>query len=219
MRNPYRQAVYGKTQQIQDSKQIKQQQLPQFLHYLNEQNFNTVLDLPTFLKDLNKGIYFHSTILTGYGMGSSGALCAGIFSRYKRQDLTDLSLLKTLLGKMESFFHGSSSGIDPLICYLQKPLLLKGKEAAEIIDLEIPKKNGGAIFLLDTKQPRQTEPLVKFFLESLKKDSFNKKIETELCVYNQKAINAFLNQNEVTLFENLAFDGFQTFQAMQQIRN
>jgi mevalonate kinase len=196
----------------QHNSEINTENLKKWSKYIDNQDFKEIFkfDKYRFEEELSKGLHFHSTIPIGYGVGSSGALCAALYEEFSIPKKTlsteknSIFELKTVFQTLENFFHGSSSGIDPLICYLQKPLLLKGKEAAEIIDLEIPKKNGGAIFLLDTKQPRQTEPLVKFFLESLKKDSFNKKIETELCVYNQKAINAFLNQNEVTLFENLA---------------
>ena len=43
------------------------------------------LDTETFKKDLAAGLYFRSDIPTGYGMGSSGALCAAVYDRYCRE--------------------------------------------------------------------------------------------------------------------------------------
>lgn len=191
---------------------VENENLKKWSEYIDKQGFidNFQFDKERFDAELSKGLYFESNIPIGYGVGSSGALCAALFEEFSISK-TPFSInenaifnLKMVFQTLENFFHGSSSGIDPLICYLKKPLLLKGKNEAEVIDLKRSKKGGGAVFLLDTKQARQTEPLVNFFLESLKKEAFNKKIEEELCVYNQKAIDAFLNQNEATLFENVA---------------
>ena len=183
-------------------KQIKQQQLPQFLHYLNEQNFNTVLDLPIFLKDLNKGIYFHSSIPTGYGMGSSGALCAGIFSRYKRQDVVDLSLLKSLLGKMESFFHGSSSGMDPLVCYLNYPILFSSVEQLEQVALPTTAPFGeSTLFLINTHIKRSTAPYVNGFLERCQVPAYNDHCAAVLVPAVNKSITAYLEGNWAELYK------------------
>jgi len=67
---------------------------------------------------------------------------------------------------MESHFHGSSSGVDPLISYLNSPLLIKNKNDVELISIPKFKKGSGGIFLLNTKRSRKTEPLVNLFLEN-----------------------------------------------------
>ena len=42
------------------------------------------LELDRMEKDLNCSLYFESTIPQGFGIGSSGALCAAIYDRYSR---------------------------------------------------------------------------------------------------------------------------------------
>lgn len=179
-----------------------------------------------FEADLNNGLFFNSDIPMGYGVGSSGALCAALYDEYATKTSKYLPIsknifqLKIIFQTLENFFHGSSSGIDPLICYLNEPLLLKGKTEAELITLKPPTKANSAIFLLDTKCPRQTEPLVNFFLEKLKKEEFNTKFEEEWCNYNEVVIEAFLNQNHALFFENLhLLSQFQLHHLSQMIPN
>ena len=96
--------------------------LQRFADYLStlEETIN-ILNLQQFNSDLRSGLYLDSDVPSGYGLGSSGVLVAAVYDRYALQKNDDLLQLKTLFGKMESFFHGSSSGIDPLQCYLGKP--------------------------------------------------------------------------------------------------
>lgn len=178
----------------------------------NAQSDNPIIfdiDTHKFGADLKRGLYFDSNIPTGYGVGSSGALCAALYDEYSVKTAklapteANIFSLKTIFQTLENFFHGSSSGIDPLICYLNQPLLLKGKNDAALVSLK-PKKNPqSAIFLLDTKCSRKTEPLVNFFLEKLKKEKFNTAFEKEWCVYNELVINDFLNQNDSNFYKNL----------------
>lgn len=162
-----------------------------------------------FRKDLEKGLYFKSDIPIGFGVGSSGALCAALYDEYSVEGTTIVAknetifTLKQIFQSLENFFHGSSSGIDPLICYLNAPLLLKGKTNASLISLKSSNKNNSAVFLLNTQQPRQTEPLVNFFLEQLKGDIFTEKFENEWCLYNENVVQAFLNKNYTVFFKNL----------------
>ena len=96
-----------------------------FYDYLRDHEEFRILDLRRFDMELNAGLFFDSTIPLGYGVGSSGALVAAIYDRYKLIEINDIPKLKEFLAKMESFFHGSSSGMDPLQCYLGKPFILR----------------------------------------------------------------------------------------------
>lgn len=187
--------------------------LKKWTTYINKiQQANPVdfqIDTNRFYNDLSKGLFFKSNIPMGYGVGSSGALCAALYDEYsvknKRLPAKNDTIftLKRIFQDLENFFHGSSSGVDPLICYINQPLLLKGKAEADLINLKKPTNNGGAVFLLNTQQPRQTEPLVHFFLEQLKKEDFEKAFENEWCIYNENMISAFLNQDYADFFNNL----------------
>jgi mevalonate kinase len=89
-------------------------------------------DLETLKQDISNGMFFDSSIPQGYGVGSSGALVAAIYDKYAVGKITVLEnltrekllQLKTIFGQMESFFHGKSSGLDPLNSYLSIPILI-----------------------------------------------------------------------------------------------
>ncbi|MCB0503090.1 MAG: mevalonate kinase [Bacteroidetes bacterium] len=173
--------------------------------------FPVKLDLDKFEEELNAGLYFDSTIPQGFGIGSSGALVAAIYDRYAEdkimitEDLTkeNISFLKKIFGQMESFFHGTSSGVDPLICYINLPLLIRSKEDIEPVKVA-PKANGkGAIFLIDTGTPRKTEPLVKYYMEKMEEGTFREFVDKQLKPFTNNCIQAFLNGDHATLFGHI----------------
>ncbi|WP_185849172.1 mevalonate kinase family protein [Blattabacterium cuenoti] len=169
---------------------------------------STKLDLKKLHEDIQKGIFFHSNIPQGYGVGSSGALVAAIYDKYAKNKLNkcfkkqNIIILKKIFSQMESFFHGKSSGIDPLICYLNQPLFIRSETDISIIG--IPKKNTGkgAIFLLNSGIPSKTNSMIKLFLKKLKHDSF-KTILIEFIKYNEKCIEAFLKEDFNILLKNV----------------
>ncbi len=153
-------------------------------------------------------MFFHSNIPQGYGVGSSGALVAAIYDKYAKNKLKGclkkhIIILKKIFSQMESFFHGKSSGIDPLICYLNRPLLIRSKTDISIV--KIPKKNEGkgAIFLLNSGFPNKTDSMIKFFMKKLKHDKFKKIIFSEFIKYNEKCIESFLKEDFKILLKNV----------------
>ncbi len=166
------------------------------------------LDLVKFEKELEKGLYFDSTIPQGFGIGSSGALVAAIYDRYAKEKVDletglnkdSIAHLKQTFAQMESHFHGTSSGVDPLICYINLPLLIKSKEDIEPVKV-LSKSNGkGAIFLIDTGTPRKTEPLVKYYMEKLEEGTFREFVDKQLKPFTNNCIQAFLHGDHETLF-------------------
>ena len=199
---------FGSWQYALDSmeKQTLQQKLPLLVQYLNEQSLDRVLDLASFSKDLQAGLYFKSNIPTGYGMGSSGALCAGIVDRYQLELPTTYPKLKQLFGLMESFFHGTSSGMDPLVCYLNYPILFSSNGDVDQVSLEKlgASKQGSdpAIFLLDTHIQRETAPYVNGFLERCEDPVYNEQCKEELVPLVDKAIQSAINGNWEQLYQS-----------------
>lgn len=108
-------------------------------HLLTTKQLNIDFDIDAFKNDIENGMYFQSSIPQGFGVGSSGALVAAVYGKYTKNKVTidhapnkdEILNLKSILAKMESHFHGSSSGVDPLICYLNLPLLINGKNGVE----------------------------------------------------------------------------------------
>ena len=155
-----------------------------------------VIDLDALGFDLSQGLYFHSSIPQGYGLGSSGALCACVFEQYNlcigERSTEDLQGIFKIL---ESYFHGSSSGADPLISYLGEPLLFDESGKIQVVNLDDNHnpKGKGAIFLLNTKRARRTEPLVNLFLEKCKSLEFSDVLKRELKPVTNECVQSFLS--------------------------
>ena len=95
---------------------------------------------------------------------------------------------------MESFFHGKSSGLDPLICFLQKPVLVENSNRIKIIDIHESKPDGNtALFLFDSNSTGETQPLVNYFIKQCDNKAYLDGIRNELIPLNETCINAFLN--------------------------
>lgn len=194
--------------------EFSHQSLREFAKYLRGLSADQVdLDHERLAHDLDLGLHFESNIPQGFGVGSSGALVAAVYEHYARNRdemsaLTEhpvkIQALKARLGLMESYFHGRSSGMDPLICYLRIPMLIDRDRSLEQVDLPSESVTGeGAIFLLNTGQPGQTQPLVSIFLDKLKQDGFRQMIRKEFNQYNNECIKAFLSGKPGPLFQNL----------------
>jgi mevalonate kinase len=188
-------------------------QFYQYLKGLNDSSELLVsLNLDALKADIDKGLSFDSSIPQGFGVGSSGALVAAIYDKYainkiepeKNIQKEDILHLKGFFGQMESYFHGRSSGLDPLICYLNLPMLIRSRNDVDTIGLPSENKEGkGAIFLLDSGQPGETQPMVNIFLEKMKQEGFRKVISEQFKKYNDECIKAFLNHDFAPLFKNL----------------
>ncbi len=168
------------------------------------------LNISAFQEDIAKGLFFDSNIPQGYGVGSSGALVAAVFEKYSLNKLLpehiskdELKDLKKVFGEMESFFHGKSSGIDPLICYMNLPILIENKENVGKVAIPQSEEGKGAIFLIDSGITGETGPMVQIFFEKMKTEGFRKTLKEEFIRYNNACIDAFLKKEMNPLFRNL----------------
>ena len=183
-----------------------------FCQYLKNLNTNLVeFDLDAFSNDIEAGMYFDSSIPQGYGVGSSGALVASIYDRYASEKITVLEnltrdkllKLKEIFSLMESFFHGKSSGLDPLNSYLSLPILINSKTNIEPTGIPSQKEGRGAVFLLDSEQTGKTEPMVNIFMNKMKNEGFRKMLNEEFVSYTDACIDDFLHGNIKSLFGNV----------------
>lgn len=189
------------------------QNLQKFYHYLVDLNKNDLVNfrLVDFKRDLDKGMYFDSSIPQGYGVGSSGALVAAIYDKFADDKITVLEnltgdkllKLKEIFSLMESFFHGKSSGLDPLNSYLSLPILIKSKDTLEPTGIPSQKEGKGAVFLLDSEQSGETEPMVSIFMNKMKNKGFRKMIDEDFAKYTDACIDDFLHGNISSLFRNV----------------
>lgn len=168
-------------------------------------------DLVALNADIANGIYFDSSIPQGYGVGSSGALVAAIYHKYAFDKITVLEnltrekllTLKTIFGQMESFFHGKSSGLDPLNSYLSIPILIHSKDNLEATGIPSQSTSGkGAVFLLDSGIVGETAPMVTLFMENLKDQGFRKMLKNKFVKYTDACVENFLGGDLKSLFTN-----------------
>jgi mevalonate kinase len=186
--------------------------LRKFYFHLKTINPSLVsFDWETFEKDLQEGMYFDSSIPQGYGVGSSGALVAAVYDKYALVRITILEnltrdkllRLKAIFVAMESFFHGKSSGLDPLNSYLSLPILIHSKTDLEATGIPSQKEGKGAVFLIDSEQVGETAPMVEIFMENLKNEGFRKMVKEEFARYTDASIQDFLKGDVSSLFQNV----------------
>jgi|TARA_B110000238_G_scaffold65340_1_gene71812 mevalonate kinase len=186
--------------------------LDRFYTYLSVLQTDLVaFNLAALKKDIQNGMYFDSSIPQGYGVGSSGALVAAIYDKYAADKITVLENLtrdkllnlKTIFGLMESFFHGKSSGLDPLNSYLSLPILINSKDSIEPAGIPSQKEGKGAVFLLDSEQIGETAPMVSLFMNKMKNEGFRKMISEEFSTTTDACIDDFLQGNVKSLFGNV----------------
>jgi mevalonate kinase len=187
--------------------------LQKFFLYLQEINNQGLVDfnLDELKNDLNQGMYFDSSIPQGYGVGSSGALVAAIYDKYALNRITVLEnltrekllILKEIFSKMECFFHGKSSGLDPLNSYLSLPILINSKENIESIGIPSQGYDGkGAVFLIDSGVVGETAPMVNIFMEKLKDQGFRSMLKSQFIKYTDACVENFLNGDLKSLLGN-----------------
>ena len=184
-----------------------------FKNYLKNIDSSIVeFDFIKLENDLKDGMFFDSSIPQGYGVGSSGALVAALYDRYALNKITVLENLtkpkilnlKNVFSKMESFFHGKSSGLDPLNSYLSLPILIHSQNEIETTGIPSQSSNGkGAVFLLDSGTSSETAPMVELFFKSMKNKNYNKIIKENFIKTTDDCVEDFLKGNFNSLFSNM----------------
>lgn len=179
---------------------------------VDEQHLNVRFAFERLDADLEKGMYFDSSIPMGYGVGSSGAIVAAIYDRYADHKVSVLGSLtrdkllelKSQFAVMESHFHGTSSGLDPLNSYLSLPILIHAKDHVESTPIPSQNVSGkGAVFLLDSGITGETAPMVQLFMDRLKNKQFEEVMREQFVQYTDACIDHFLNGNVRSLFSDL----------------
>lgn len=196
-----------------ENQKFSNQNLKKFRNYLLKINNDIVkFDHQKFDKDLVNGMYFDSSIPQGYGVGSSGAIVAAIYDRYALNKITVLEnltkqkilVLKNIFSEMESFFHGKSSGLDPLNSYLSLPILIHSKDEVETTGIPSQDSIGkGAVFLLDSGKSSDTAPMVEIFFKLMENKKYKRMINDEFIKITDSCVEDFLNANFNSLFKNI----------------
>ena len=164
-------------------------------HYiLSKPILEKSLDINAFLEDIENGLVFHSDIPQGFGLGSSGALVAAVFDAYAfpKTKKLDISIIKNLLGEIESCFHGKSSGLDPIVSYLNCPITIK-EHITEKISLKEKDKKFLDVYLINTGIARKTNIWVNKFMEQSSESNFEYVLSNSYIPAKEICIESFIN--------------------------
>jgi mevalonate kinase len=189
--------------------------LPELIRFFKENGFESILDVEAFEKDVLEGWLFYSEIPSGYGLGSSGALIAAVYEKYAFTTDNNPEKLRLLFSSMENYYHGKSSGIDPLVSYLREAVYMENID--KISKVSLPPFMDVQIFLLDSFQSRNTEFWVEHFRKKIADSTEFSNAVDLLARINQIAIESLLGGDNTLFWENikkiskLQFEYFREF--------
>jgi len=169
-----------------------------------------VIAVDQFFADLDRGLIFDSNIPMGFGLGSSGALVAAVYKRYQSNTATNnLANLRKHLADLENHFHGKSSGFDPMVCYLEKPIIAENGTIRTTDNLDFPRTDC-QLFLMNTNVSRSTGPLVESFQAYSSQLENNRHINDVYSPMVNSAINSILSGNFSQLYLDMeSISGYQ----------
>ena len=174
-----------------------------FIEYLRNIDWNKYSEIFQFDKlknDIDSGLYFESNIPVGYGAGSSGSLTAAIYDNYFEKNDDDIKKIRDTLSLIEGYFHGISSGIDPLVSFLNKSIKIINKDDFEIIKDANFKLESFNLYLLDSNIKRETKKYVNIYNKEIKTENFISENLNLLISLNNKIISSFLIKDENMTF-------------------
>ncbi len=171
-----------------------------FLDYLGKQtNLFSLIDataLDQLFKEIQKGLVLKSNIPIGYGLGSSATVCSAVWSFISKKDLNlSIKELKHVFSTLEGFYHGTSSGVDPLVSYFEKAIKIssEGSSLMEKPSLDIP------AYLYDSLLPRAGKQYIHWFTDHIETNkSFRTKME-ELTILNNELIQGTSSDHKSTI--------------------
>lgn len=213
--------------------------LEQFHQFRSQAQSKISFNWDLFKKDIEQGLIFSSSIPTGAGLGSSGALTAAFYDRYALINQkeyyaqgVDLNAIRHDLAALESFHHHKSSGIDPLVSWLQRPIMLKGLSDITVLNqldghAEWLQKNSVQLYLIPTHTKRKTGEWIDRFRKKLDQIEFKNWFDDKYCPLVDKTVDNFLDMNN-QFFDNI-FDlclqqeqwlnDFMQVKTLQSLRN
>ena len=179
--------------------------------YLIKSNMKDHINITQFDHDLNKGLFFDSSIPVGYGVGSSGALVAAVYNKYFL-DKIDISKninpetfvkLRETFSEIESYFHGQSSGLDPLNSYVGLPLVINSENEIMITKLPSSKpKSKCGFFIIDSGKPSDTGDFIKIFKNLFNENGFEDSFQKNFISPTNNCVKSLINYEFNSLSKN-----------------
>lgn len=164
---------------------------------------SVTFDLEQLATDLSRGLWFNSDIPGQSGLGSSGALVAAIVSRYGIDVLSENPRnLARLFSALENNFHGHSSGMDPLVSFLNCPVLKTG-DGITMPDLNVPFSDDIKLFMIKIQRDVNTKTLIEEFKREMSDAGFRKGYQSELVAITNTIIHDLCTSTDSAWFGRL----------------
>lgn len=180
--------------------------LSEYCDFLCDGEAGKYIETARFRQDIDSGLFMESNIPVGYGLGSSGALVASVFNAYGKAEFKNKGKVDLLgiFASLETYFHGKSSGMDPLSCFTGEPLYIRNP--AKIETTRVPGTGDPhdlSIFLLDTGMTSATGPLVNLYLEKLEEQEFKNRVEKVLVPLTDSCIENIIDYKSEGFFQDV----------------
>jgi mevalonate kinase len=185
----------GEWKQTEDGFAGSGSPLMKYVDWLKSKDIISSATAAHILNDAEEGWNYVADIPIGYGLGSSGAYVAAIYDRYiVKENSTSASNTLEMLSKMEGYFHGSSSGMDPMVSYMGEAVYKNEMGSFQSVN-DPGWPEGFQVYLLDSGIGRATGPLVELYEEALKQSTFQLSIKGELIPMVEHAIHFYLTDS------------------------
>jgi mevalonate kinase len=211
--------VFGGAWQLHGSRN-QQYQLLEFANFLPTlcQKMQFSLQTDVFQQALkHQGLYFAANIPRGYGVGSSGAVVAAVYRTFGGDMRVPLTTLRERLGAMESFFHGKSSGLDPLVSAVGEAIVIQPNGEIVVPQVQAWDDTRLQFFLLDTQTPRSAAPWIQLFRQKCTAPAYQQLLQNELVPTVQIAVEQTIlgaSQSTFAAFDLISRLQYQYFTEM-----
>ncbi|MCB0669265.1 MAG: hypothetical protein KDC80_25755 [Saprospiraceae bacterium] len=179
------------------NKRSKWSDLTAYFTYLRE--INTKLRAPLeleILDELENHWKYESNIPIGMGLGSSASITASVYQIAANPGPLSLIEKKADLALIESFFHGKSSGFDPLVSFENK-CIVQSNNGIQIQD-EIGQPPF-SIYLIYTRIKRDAQKLINQFRTHCENTGFRNHME-ELAIAASAMVDSFIQKEWKTSY-------------------
>lgn len=174
-----------------------------YIQWLETHQLITLKARERMLEENKAGWRYTADIPIGYGLGSSGAFVAALHERYLKQEDAPPEKIREMLADMEGYFHGSSSGMDPMVS-LSQQAVHKDDQGIFHARTDPGWPVGYGVYLLDSGHDRATGPLVHQYKEFLRDEAWHRILFRELMPMVDHAIHFYLMGTSQMLEECLA---------------
>jgi len=126
------------------------------------------IDIGSFEDDIHNHLFFNSNIPLEYGLGSSAALSAAILDNYSVKIQNNYTDIQKSLAKIESHFHGTSSGTDALVSFIKKPVFTSNHKVKLLESNPLPDLNI-KVAMIDSGIKRSAKDYITLFRDKVDK--------------------------------------------------